>query len=92
MEEDYLSQLIQDQTQIPGQSPLYANNSNTLSKRSLRRTHSSSKLLANQQKLQLKVLSSMTLEKGLLIEINSKGLVSQEPLRKAYDGVTYFGC
>ena len=40
----------------------------------------------------MKVLSSMALMKGTLIEIDEKGLVSQEPLRKSYDGVTYFGC
>ena len=40
----------------------------------------------------MKVLSSMALVKGTLIEIDEKGLVSQEPLRNSYDGVTYFGC
>jgi len=32
------------------------------------------------------------LQKGQVITINEHGLASQEPLRKLYDGVTYFGC
>lgn len=39
--------------------------------------------------LQLKVLSSATLERGQIITIDEQGLVSQE--RRARDGVTYFG-
>ncbi len=38
------------------------------------------------------MLSSAFLQKGQVISINEHGLASQEPLRKAFDGVTYFGC
>jgi len=37
-------------------------------------------------------LSSAFLEKGSIITINETGLASAEPFRKAFDGVTYFGC
>jgi len=40
----------------------------------------------------VQVLSSSFLQKGQVITINEHGLASQEPLRRAYDGVTYFGC
>lgn len=38
------------------------------------------------------MLSSAFLQKGQVITINEHGLSSQEPLRRAYDGITYFGC
>ena len=41
------------------------------------------------KRLQLKVLSSTSLERGLIILIDQTGLVCQD--RKSRDGVTYFG-
>ena len=38
------------------------------------------------------MLSSAILEKGQVISLNEHGLTNVEPHRKAYDGVTYFGC
>ena len=42
--------------------------------------------------LHLRVLSSAILEKNHVISMNEHGLSNIETNRKAYDGVTYFGC
>ena len=42
--------------------------------------------------LNLKVLDSATLLKGINLKFNDKGLTSVKPFRNAYDGITYFGC
>lgn len=38
------------------------------------------------------MLSSAFLDKGSVITLNELGLVSHQPFRQAFDGITYFGC
>ena len=45
------------------------------------------------KKLHLRVLSSAFLDKGTILQMNALGLAGDnQPLRQAYDGITYFGC
>ena len=61
-------------------------------KSQLRQAEAQRRNQAPKKSLHLRVLSSAILEKGQVISINEYGLSGIEPLRKAYDGVTYFGC
>lgn len=70
-----------------GQNVMQAHHSQLREAKRVERATNKPKKLLN-----LRVLSSAFLQKGQVIQLNEHGLASQEPLRRAYDGITYFGC